>query len=150
MLEAAARFPRISAALCFGAASAATVHFAWRPDSRLSGHIALLTLGAGLAHAVPAAAIGGPLMDRSRTRTLPEACRLGAIVSLAASVLFSFSFALWVESSNAAQHGALAFLALVPMVALFSFLAAGWALLLVSIGVAWALFRLLPANGSRG
>jgi hypothetical protein len=32
-------------------------------------------------------------------------------------------------------------LALVPLVAFFSFLAIGWALLIVSGGVGWALFR---------
>lgn len=108
----AARFPRLSAALCFGAASAAL--------------------------------IGHRLVDPARTRTVWQARALGAVTSLVACVIFAIAYALWIQSSNAARHGPLSFLAYVPFVAVFSFLAVGWALMLVSVLVGWALFRLLP------
>ena len=147
LLETGARFPRMTAAICFGAAAAATTHFAWIPDARMSGRAPLLTLGAGLAHAASGVLMGPRLVDRTRTRTAGDARVLGAVTSLIACALFALAFALWVESSNAVPHGPLSFLAYAPMIAFFSFLAAGWALVLVSIGVAWGLFRLLPRGG---
>ena len=143
----ASRYPRVSAALCFGVAATLTAHFAWMPDARLSGRAPLVTLGAGLAHGASGAFIGRRLMDRARTRAASQAFALGAATSLCALVIFAVAFALWIQSSNAAAHRSLSFLAYVPFVAFFAFLAAGWALMLVSVGVGWVLFRLVSPTG---
>lgn len=144
IFEIAARFPRVAAAICFGTATGATMYFAWTPAAQMSGRLQVLTLGAGLPHAASAALLGHRLVDRARTRTAGRARALGAATSFIAGVVVAIGVALWLQSSNAAQHGPLSFLAYVPYVALFSFLAVGWALMLVSVGVAWGLFELLP------
>ena len=133
--------PRPSAAVAFAAATATVTHFAWIPDARLSGVVPMITLSAGLAHAVGGALVGARLVDPTRTRTASEACMLGGCASLAALVLFSPVCALWLESTNV-RFDLISYLALVPLVGFFSFLAAGWALLIVSVGVGWGLFRI--------
>lgn len=146
IFEIAARFPRVTAGICFGTAAATTTHFAWIPDTPIGGRLSQLTLCAGLAHAASAAVLGRRLLDRARTRTAGQARALGAMTSVIACVIFAIGSSLLLQSSNAAQHESLSFLAYVPFVALFSFLAVGWALMLVSIAVAWGLFELLPPN----
>jgi hypothetical protein len=57
-----------------------------------------------------------------------------------ALALLSPGFGMWIALTNA-RFDWFSYLALVPLVAFFSFLAIGWALLIVSGGVGWALFR---------
>jgi hypothetical protein len=58
-----------------------------------------------------------------------------------AVVLFAPFFAWWVSYGGTHTKGVVSYLALTFFVGVFSFLGAGWALLLVSAGVAWALWR---------
>lgn len=133
--------PRSAAAIGFATTTATVTHFAWIPDARFSGAVPLVTISAGLAHAAAGALMGARLLDRSRTETPSQACVLGGCTSLAGLALFAPLFAMWLESENA-RPDLFSYLALVPLVGFFSFLAAGWALLIVSIGVGWGLFRL--------
>ncbi len=142
------QYPRLAAALGFGIPAALLTHFAWYSSARWSGHVPALTLAAGLAHAVGGAVIGPRLLDSARTRSAREAGLLGAAVSLLALALFAPAMAAYVSATNAAPHNLLAYLALTFYTGLFAFLAAGWALLLLSVGVAIGLYRLL--DGSRG
>jgi hypothetical protein len=132
--------PRTAAALAFGVVTAVVTHFAWVPDARWSGGIPALTLAAGLAHAIAGAVTGRRLLDGIRTRTAPQACVLGAATSLLAVIALAPPFALWITASNARPEGVVAYAALTFFVGFFSFLAAGWALLLASVVVAWGLF----------
>lgn len=140
--------PRIAAALAFGVVTAVVTHFAWVPDARWSGGIPALTFAAGLAHAVAGAVIGPRLVDSIRTRTASQACLLGAVTSLLAVIVLAPPFALWIAASNARPEGVGAYVALTFFVGFFSFLAAGWALLLASVVVAWGLFRVAAERGS--
>jgi hypothetical protein len=49
-------------------------------------------------------------------------------------------FAMWIASTNAGL-GFVSYFALVASVGLISFVAAGWALFIVCVGVGWGLFR---------
>lgn len=138
--------PRSSAAVAFAATTAAVTHFAWVPDARFGGVAPAITLSAGLAHAAGGALVGARLVDASRTRTSLEACVVGGCASLLALALFSPVFAFWLESTNT-RFDLFSYLALVPLVGFFSFLAAGWALFLVSAGVGWGLFRIVHGAG---
>jgi hypothetical protein len=100
-----------------------------------------MTIAAGLAHGAAGAIVGRRLVDRGRTKTASQACVVSGCASLAALALFSPALALWIETTNT-QPSLLSYLALVPLVGFFSFLAAGWTLLIVSMGVGWGLFRL--------
>ena len=133
--------PRSSAAVAFAVTTAAVTHFAWVPDARFGGIAPAITLSAGLAHAAGGALVGARLVDPARTRTASQAGLIGGSASLAALALFSPAFALWLESTNT-RFDLLSFLPLVPLVGFFSFLAAGWALFIVSVGVGWGLFRI--------
>jgi hypothetical protein len=133
--------PRGAAALAFGASTAALTHFAWHADARLSGAIPAITVGAGLAHAVAGALTGPRLLDPARTATAAQAALLGAATSLLAILFFAPAFAWYVAATNTASSVG-SFVGLVFFTALFAFLAAGWALLLLSICVAVGLYRL--------
>lgn len=133
--------PRTTVAIAFGTLTAALIHFAWIPDVRFSGHVPLLTFGAGLVHAIAGAIAAPRLIDRTRTATASEACVVGACISLGALALFSPALAFWIQTTNT-RSNVMSTLALVPFVGFFSFLAAGWALLLLSVAIAWAIFRL--------
>ena len=142
----ARRQPRLSAAVAFGSVTALVTHFSWVPDARMSGAAPILTLAAGGAHAVAGAITGRRLLDRTHTRTGTAACVLGAATSLLAAVILAPPLAAWVSTGNARPEGVLSHLALTALVGVFSFLGAGWALLVASAGVGWALHRL--ASGS--
>lgn len=142
------RRPRAAAALAFGGVTAIVTHLAWIPSARLSGAAPALTVAAGLAHAIAGAFIGPRLVDGARTRTASQACLLGAATSLLAVVVFAPPFALWISATNAGSQGILSYLALTVLVGLFSFLGAGWALLLASVAVAWVLFRLTGSTAT--
>ena len=132
--------PRSAAALAFGVSTAGLTHFAWYPDARMSGMVPALTLGAGLAHAV-AGAITGPRLVNV-TRTASHAALLGAATSLLALAFFAPMMAVYVSATDARPPSALGYVALTLFTGLFAFLGAGWALLLLSVGVGWGLYRL--------
>ncbi len=130
------RWPRVTSALLFGAATTVSVHFFWYPSARMTGAAPALTLGIGIAHALAAAVIGGRLADTKRTPTYGHAALLGAATSLLAFVLFAPALAWWVSESDHGHSGILGFAALVIFTGFFSFLAVGWALLLISVMIA--------------
>jgi hypothetical protein len=134
--------PRSAAALAFGISTAALTHFAWYPDARMSGMVPALTLGAGLAHAVAGAITGSRLVDVRRTRTSSHAALLGAGTSLLAMVFFTVLLSVYVSVTDRLQSSALGYLVMTLFTGLFAFLGAGWALLLVSVGVGWGLYQL--------
>ena len=136
------RWPRSAAALAFGVLTAALTHFAWYPSARMSGMVPALTIGAGLAHGVAGAIIGPRLIDAARTRTSLQAALLGAGASLLALTFFAPLMAVYVSSTNVLPLSALGYLALTMFTGFFAFLAAGWALLLLSGGIGWGLYRL--------
>jgi hypothetical protein len=132
--------PRIAAAFAFGSATMVVTHLAWVPGARMSGLIPALTIAAGAAHGVAGAISGRRLVDYARTPTSRHAGLLGAGTSLLALLLFAPPFALFV--SRGFQTTSLgSYLWLTFWTGVFSFLAAGWALLLVSAGVGWGLYR---------
>lgn len=131
--------PRLAAAVLFGATTAAVAFSGWFPNARLNSAIPILSVGAGLAHAF-AGALTGPRIVNVRTRTGWQAAWLGAVTSLVAMLLFAPPFAWWIAAGNASSTGAFTFVVLTVLVGFFSFLALGWALLAVSVGVGWALY----------
>ncbi|HUI31565.1 MAG TPA: hypothetical protein VLX91_15250 [Candidatus Acidoferrales bacterium] len=135
------RRPRIVAAIAFGCTTAVATHFAWYPDARTSGYIPVLTLAVGLCHALAGIITGRRLMDRTRTKTLFHSCLIGAGTSLLAMAFFTPPFALWISASNVRSEGIFSYLYLTLLIGLFSFVAIGWVLLLVSIWVGWMLYR---------
>lgn len=136
------RWPRSAPALAFGVLTAALTHFAWYPDARMSGMVPALTIGAGLAHGAAGAIIGPRLIDAARTRTALHAALLGAGTSLLALAFFAPLMAVYVSRTNVRPLSALGYLALTMFTGLFAFLAAGWALLLLSAAIGWGLYRL--------
>ena len=140
--------PRTVAAIAFGSLTAVVTHFAWFPDARMHGAAPALTIAAGVVHALAGAVTGPRLVDRTRTQTSLQACLLGAGTSLLAVVLLAPLFALWVSATNAAPTSPFSFLLLAILIGLFSFLAAGWALILVSAGIGWGLYRVAAAQAA--
>jgi hypothetical protein len=138
--------PRIAAAIAFGSLTAAVTHFAWVPDARMRGAAPALTIAAGVVHALAGAVTGPRLVDRTRTQTSLQAWLLGAGTSLLAVVLLAPLFAAWVSVTNAGPTSPFSFLVLAILIGLFSFLAAGWALLLVSAGIGWGLYSVAGSN----
>ena len=133
--------PRTVAAIAFGGATMAVTHFAWLPNARMSGLAPALTLAAGVAHALAAAITGPRLLDSTRTRTSLQAALLGAATSLLAVVLFAPAFTLFL-SGDVHASSPLSYLLFTVFAGVFSFLGAGWALLVVSVGVGWGLYRI--------
>jgi hypothetical protein len=133
------RSPRIAGALAFGTATLVVQHFAWLPDARMSGLTPYLTLAAGLAHALAGAITGPRLVNRAGTPS--QAALLGAGTSLLALLLFAPLFTAFLFTTDIHAASPLSYVALPLLVAVFAFLADGWALLVVSIGVGWALHR---------
>jgi hypothetical protein len=125
----------------FGTLTAALVHFAWVPDVRFSGGVVLLTVMAGLAHAIAGAIAAPRLTDRTKIATSSQACLVGACISLAALALFSPGLVFWIHAMNP-RSTLISTLAMIPFVGFFAFLAAGWALMLLSVALAWVVFRL--------
>lgn len=138
------RWPRFAAAIAFGGVTAIVVHFAWFPHARYSGAIPGLTIAAGVAHAL-SGAVMGPYIVR-RTRNSLQAVWLGASTSLLALMLFAPPFAIWVNRMNTQPGGVISRIGLMLLVALFTFLAVGWALLLVSALIGWSLYRLASSD----
>ena len=141
--------PRSTAATAFGISTATLIHFAWYADARMSGGVPALTLGAGVAHALAGALTGPRLLDGTRTRTSSQAALLGAGTSLLALAFFAPAFAIYLSASNT-QPSVLSYLAVTFFAGVFAFLAAGWALLLLSVGVAWGLYRLTRTSRASG
>ncbi|HEU5358484.1 MAG TPA: hypothetical protein VFU45_05170 [Gemmatimonadales bacterium] len=142
------RAPRSAAAIAFGACTATLAHFAWHADVRLDGTIPVLTLGAGLAHAMAGVLIGRRLLDTARTPSAANAALLGAGASLIAQALFVPVLAAYVAESGAAPT-IIGYVGLTIYVAIFAFLAAGWAMLLLCMAVGWGLYKVAapPAAG---
>jgi len=130
-----ARRPRVVAALFFGISTGVLTHFAWYSTARLSGMVPGLTLAAGLAHAIGGSLTGPRIMDPTRTRTPLHAALLGAATSLLALILFAPAMAAYVSAGSASAPTPLGYLVLTVFTALFAFLGAGWALLLISAAV---------------
>jgi hypothetical protein len=128
----------------------AVAHFAWLPDARMNGVAPALTIAAGLAHALAGAITGRRLLDGDRTQTPLQAGLVGAVTSLLAVALFSPAFVVFLRATDVRPSSALSYLLLAVLTGVFSFLGVGWALLLVSVGVGWGLYRLaargLPPN----
>lgn len=133
--------PRTAAALAFGSVTMAVTHFAWVPDARMNGLVPALTIAAGVAHAVAGAITGRCLVDRTRTRTSLEAGLVGAGTSVLAAALFAPAFVVFLGATDVRPSGPSSYLLLTVLTGVLSFLGAGWALLLASVGVGWALYR---------
>jgi hypothetical protein len=142
------RRPRWAAALAFGIPTAALTHVAWYPDARTNGIAPALTLGAGLAHAFAGAITGPRLVDSARTPTSAHAALLGAATSLLAVMIFAPVFAAYSSASGLRLPTPTGYLALSLFTGLFAFMAVGWALLVLSVAVGWALHRV--AASARG
>jgi protein-S-isoprenylcysteine O-methyltransferase Ste14 len=135
------RSPRTASALAFGTGTLVLQHFAWRTDARMNGLIPCLTIAAGLVHAVAGAITGPRLMDGAHTRTPSQAALLGAGTSLLALVLFAPLFTVFLFATDIHPAGTLSYTAFPLLIAVFAFLADGWALLVVSIGIGLILHR---------
>ena len=133
--------PRSASAVAFGVVTLAVQHFAWLHDARMSGLAPALTIAVGLLHAVAGAMTGPRLVDGTRTRTPSQAGLLGAKTSLIALLLFAPLYTVFMFARDLHPAGLLSVVSLPFFVAVFAFLADGWALLVVSIGVGWALYR---------
>ena len=139
------RQPRVAAAIAFGTITAAAIHLSWESSARMSGFAPVWTLAIGVFHALAGAITGRRLIDRGRTRNGYDACLVGAVTSLLALAVVVPLFALWVSMTNAGPTSAGSFLMLTLLVGVFAFLAAGWALVVVSAGVGWVLHRVSAA-----
>jgi len=133
--------PRAAGALAFGVSTLVVQHFAWYPDARMSGLAPALTLAVALCHAIAGAMTGPRLVDGTRTSTASRAGLVGAVTSLLAIVLFAFLFTGYLFATNVHPVGSISYVAFPLLTALFAFVGDGWVLLLVSIGVGWALYR---------
>jgi len=133
--------PRALSALLFGGAALMVIYFAWIPDARTSGLTPALTIVGGAVHALAGALTGRRLFDERRTRSFAEAGLVGALTSLLAMAIFSPLFAIFLFVTDAARPSSWITYVLMPMfIAAFSFLAIGWALVLVSGAIACALY----------
>jgi hypothetical protein len=133
--------PRTAAALAFGSVTMAVTHLAWVPDARMNGLVPALTIAAGIAHALAGAITGRRLLDGARTRTSLQAGLVGAGTSLLAVAFFSPAFVVFLYATDVHPSSALSYLVLTLLTGVFSVLGAGWALLLVSMGIGWGLYR---------
>jgi hypothetical protein len=108
-----------------------------------------LTIAAGTAHALAGAITGRRLLDGTRTQTSLRAALIGALTSLLAVALFSPAFVVFLRATDVRPSNALSYLLLTLLTSMFSFLGAGWALLLVSAAVGWGLYRLAAPRSPR-
>jgi hypothetical protein len=136
------RHPRTVSAVTFGAVAMVVIDLAWLPSARTSGLTPALTIAAGLVHAVAAGFTGPRLLNGARTRSLSQAGIVGACTSLLALALFSLSYAAFLFATELHPTSRFSYFAIPLFIAVFGFLAAGWALLLVSIAVACVLYRI--------
>ncbi len=135
------KHPRIAPALAFAIVTAPVIHFAWVPEARFAGAAPILTLAGGVAHAVAGAILGPRVVDVQRRDSNVNASLTGAGVSLLALLLFVAPLTFWIFVWSPADGGRLSSLLVMPLVAVAAFLAGGWALLLISALVGWALHR---------
>jgi hypothetical protein len=142
--------PRAAGALFFGTLALVVQHLVWYPDARMSGLAPVLTFMVALCHAIAGAITGPRLVDRTRTSTASRAALLGAVTSLLALVVFAFLFSAYLFATDIRPVGPLSYVIFPFWTALFAFLADGWALCLVSMGVGWALNRLAVRLGMAG
>jgi hypothetical protein len=101
----------------------------------------VLTSAAGLLNAFAGAITGPRLLDATRTRTAGQAGLLGAGTSLLALLFFAPLYTVYMFATDNHPQGPLSYIATPFLIAVFAFLGDGWALLLVSAGVGWALYR---------
>jgi len=118
------------------------IHFSWYPDARMSGMAPALSVSAGLAHALAATLTGPRLVHSTRGPMVRSAPLLGALTSLIALALFAAAFTAYIAVTEPSQNTPLGYALLGVYTGFFAFLAAGWALLLLSMGVGWALNRI--------
>jgi hypothetical protein len=140
--------PRVHSAVAFGVATGLVMHWSWIGTAATSGLAPVLTVAAALAHALAGAITGSRLVDRARTRSAAEAGLLGAFTSLIALGIFAPLFAVYLMVTEMRLVGVWSFLVFPLYVALFAFLAAGWTLLLVSVGVGGLLYSVAAVPGS--
>ncbi|HKT12275.1 MAG TPA: hypothetical protein VJW77_10670 [Terriglobia bacterium] len=133
--------PRAAGALAFGISTLVLQHFAWHANARMRGLAPALTLTVGLCHAIAGAVTGPRLADGTRTSTASRACLVGAVTSLLAIVLFAFLFSAYLFATDVHPVGAISYVTFPFLTALFVFAGDGWALVVVSIGAGWALYR---------
>ena len=136
------RRPRTASSLAFGIVTLVVQYFAWLPDARTSGLTPALTIAAALCHAFAGAITGPRFVDGIRTRTPSQAGLLGAGTSLIALMLFAPLFTVYLFATDIHPAGGLSYVVLPFLVAVFALLADGWALLVVSSGVGWVLYRI--------
>jgi protein-S-isoprenylcysteine O-methyltransferase Ste14 len=117
-------------------------HFVWVPAARSNGLAPYLTMAAALAHAIAGAITGPRLVDRTRTGNASQAALLGAVTSLLALMLFAPFFTIFLFTTDLHPAGVISYIVMPLLVAAFALLADGWALVFVSTGVGWALYRL--------
>jgi hypothetical protein len=142
-----ARYPRLTGAVAFGVAATLTTHFAWVPDARWSGITPMLTGAAGATHAITGVIVSTRLLDPRRTRTVIQAGLVGSAASLIALMLFAPTFGIYVLATSGRSSNIASWLAMPFFVAVFAFLAIGWALMLVSSVIGCALYLTAPRTG---
>ncbi|HEY2907453.1 MAG TPA: hypothetical protein VGJ29_16245 [Vicinamibacterales bacterium] len=135
--------PRASSALLFGGATLTVTYFTWIPDARTSGLAPALTIAAGAVHAFAGSFTGRRLLDDRRTRSFADAGLVGVWTSLLALAIFSPLFAIFLFATDIMQPSNwIGYLVMPVLVAVFAFLAIGWALMLVSSAVGCVLYGL--------
>lgn len=122
---------------CTRSACAVALRSASSSERDIDSFLCSLTIAAGIAHALAGAIIGRRLLDGTRTRTSLQAGLVGAGTSLLAVAFFSPAFVVFLYATDVHPSSALSYLVLTLLTSVFSFLGAGWALLLVSIGTGW-------------
>lgn len=140
--------PRSTCALVFGTVALVVQHFIWVSSSRTNGLAPVLTMAVGLLHAVAGAITAPRLLDATRTRTPSQAGLLGAATSLVALLMFAPLYTVFMIARDLHPVGVLSYISLPFFVALFAFLADGWMLLVVSIGVGWGLYRVAAGQAT--
>ena len=142
------KYPRVSSAMAFGAVTLVVQHFVWVPRARLIGIAPALTVTVGVCHALAGAITGSRIIHRARTSS--RAALLGVATSLVALVFFTFLFTLYLLATGVRPVGVYSHLLLPVLIAVFAFVGDAWVLMLVSIGVGWALYRVAAIDGSTG
>jgi hypothetical protein len=135
-------------AVAFGVATGLVMHWQWIGPAATTGLAPVLTLASGLAHGLAGAMMGSRLLDGARTRSAAEAGLIGACTSLIALTIFAPLFSVYLVATEGRLVGVWSFLVFPLYVALFAFLAAGWALLLVSAGVGGLLYSVAAVPDS--
>jgi hypothetical protein len=146
------RYPRLAAALVFGALASIATHFAWYSQYRFGE--SALSIGAGLAYAAAGLLTGERLVDRARTRSDAQAARLGAVTGLIATAFFGFGMTVAISVGDAGPFGIWKFATTAVLTSVFAFLGAGWALLVLAVAAAVGLHRgaarIVPLSASAG